>query len=103
MTTIIDRAAGFRGFVHSAEVLPLGRPHFGAGGGGAGRGFAEEGDEEVVGAEDEEAGEFVEPEVAVDGWGGRVGELAGGGGGDGVGGVVVVVVGGGGGVGVEGV
>ena len=56
MTAIINRAAGFRGFVHGAEVLPLRRAHFGAGGGGAGRGFAEEGDEEVIRAEDEEAG-----------------------------------------------
>ena len=69
---VVDCAAWFWRLVHSAEVLPLRGAHFRACGRGTGWGFSEEVDDEVVGFKDEEAGEFVEPEGAVDarGWGG---------------------------------
>jgi hypothetical protein len=78
MATIINRTARFRLLVHRAEELPFTSPHLGTGQGGAGRGVEEEADEEGIALLDYETGEFVEPEGAVDGWGGGRGEEEGG-------------------------
>lgn len=79
MAAVVDRRARFGRVVDRAEVLPFARSHLGAGLGGARRGVGEEGDEDVVGFLNEEAGEFVEPDLlgSVRGW---MSELAGGGG-----------------------
>ena len=65
VAAVVDCAAGFRGIVHGAEVLPFRRSHLGAVEGGAGRRVGEEADDEVVDFLHQEAAEFVEPEGAV--------------------------------------
>ena len=84
VAAIIDGAAGFGGLVDGAEVLPFGGAHFGTGSSGARGVIREEMDDELVGFDDEEAAEFVEPEGAVggvrgfcDGEGGGAGEWGG--------------------------
>ena len=68
MAAIINGAAGFRGIVYSTEVLPFGGSHLGARCARAWRGVLEEGDEEIVCADYEEAAEFVKPKVSVGFW-----------------------------------
>lgn len=73
MAAVINCSAGFRRVVDGAEVLPFAGAHFGARGRGAGRVVGEEGDDDGVCFLNEEAAEFVEPDVAggVGRWGGE--------------------------------
>ena len=66
MTAIVYGAAGFRRVVYRAEVLPLGGTHFRTAGCRAWRFVGEEGNDDVVGFDGEEATELVQPQIAVE-------------------------------------
>lgn len=66
VAAVIDGAAGFGRVMDGAEILPFGGLHFGTCLCRAGWGLGEEGDDEIVDFDGEEAAEFVEPEGPVD-------------------------------------
>ena len=75
MAAVVNRSARLWRVVHSTQVLPFRRAHFGAGLCAAGGRGGKEGDEEGVGLLDEGTAQFVEPELRIDvlGWSGKDG------------------------------
>jgi hypothetical protein len=65
MAAVVDRAAGFRGVMDGAKILPLGCTHLRTRLCGAGRVFGEESNDQVIHFHGEETTEFVEPERPV--------------------------------------
>lgn len=63
MAAVVDGGAAFRRVVHGAEVLPFAGAHLGAGLRGARRAVGEQADDDGVGLLDEEASEFVQPDL----------------------------------------
>jgi hypothetical protein len=59
MTAVVDSAAALGLFMHCAEKLPFGGPHFRARYGAAGRRIKQEAHNEAVALGDEEPTEFI--------------------------------------------
>ena len=65
MTAVIDSAAGLRGIMDGAEILPLRSLHFRTCLGRAGWVFGKEGHDQVIDFHGKEAAKFVEPQGPV--------------------------------------
>ena len=65
MTAVIDSAAGFRGIMDGAEILPFRGLHFRTCLGRAGRIFEKEGHDQIIYFHGKEAAKFVEPQGPV--------------------------------------
>lgn len=66
MAAVVNGTAALGLVVYSAEKLPLGGAHFGAGDRRAWRGVEEKAYDQAIALGDEEAAELIEPEGAVD-------------------------------------